>query len=270
MDRKALEQKYLEGTISKAQLGQLRRVALEELIEKITNSSDYEKVKWLNENKSRLNPSKLANAIGYRTTKDTLRQSLKSLILAAEDALLSQGVIISKAKSNTEISQDNEKNLLDFINERLSEEIYEWPINDRNRVYHRVLWAFFLDTPVDEIKAAPSFFSRNKAVKDRLAEIDTYIAKGEVRSLNYEHLSALETMEHTMTSAALSTARQKLKESKEKLAGAEEQLKSCIADNDSLIKINAELESELRVYKTSEEALLGDNVLDDIKLSGAY
>jgi hypothetical protein len=270
MNKQQLIEKFEADKISKAQLGQLRRIVLEELLGKIKEMDYHEATEWLDTKRTKLLRPKLAEEVGYKTVVDTLRQTLKPIIMAAESYLKDNGIITGEAKSNTEIKDDNETGVIDFLNKRLGDKIYEWPTNNRNKVYHRVLWAFYIDTPVAEVNAAPTFFSRNKVVRDKMADIDVLIAQGKVKTLNYEKLSALDDMENNMTSAAISKLSQQLNQTKAKLAITEEKLKKCEIDNKYLILDNEALQRSKEYFERKEAALLGDNVLEDVKLSGAY
>ena len=52
--------------------------------------------------------------------------------------------------------------------------------NNKNRIYHKKIWSFFLDQPIEDIKSAPTFFSKNITVKEKLADIDVMIANNAV------------------------------------------------------------------------------------------
>ncbi len=270
MNKLDLTKKYKADNIGKTELGQLRRIALEEKLEMITSLDAHHIIEWLDTKKSKIQPKKLALAVGYGTTSDTLRQTLKPIVKAAELKLTEAGHIKVEAKSNIEISQENETGLLGFLNERMSEASYNWPVNNRNRLYQRVLWAFYLDMPVAEIKSAPTFFSRNQAIKRIISEIDIQIAKGERKTLNYEAESALEDMETTMTSAAISKLRQQVNEFKRKFSLANEKVKLLETDNKQLILQLAEVQRKLHQLEHAEESLLGSNLMSDIKISGAH
>lgn len=81
MNKQQLIEKHETNKISKAQLGQLRRIVLEELLEDITKMDSHHVAEWLDKKRSKLAPAKLANAVGYGTTTDTLRQSLKPVVI---------------------------------------------------------------------------------------------------------------------------------------------------------------------------------------------
>jgi uncharacterized protein (DUF2164 family) len=86
-----------------------------------------------------------------------LRQSFKSEIVSAEQILRQRNIIINESKTTKQVGDENAKNFLVFIEDRLSNSIYEWPINNKKRLYHKKMWAFYLDQEMKDIKSAPIY-----------------------------------------------------------------------------------------------------------------
>lgn len=263
MDRQQLESQYHAGTIGKLALGKLRRLSLTAVLDDIEKLPDLEiKLAWLDNKLSKIERKKLADAVGFDTKPDTLRQTLKDDVVKCEGRLRDRGLIVNQAKTTKQVGDENAANFLAFIDERLDSSTYQWPINNRKRLYHKKLWSFFLDQPMDEIKSAPKFFSGNNEVREKLASIDMLFADNAVKTLSYAEETALDEMQDTMTSAALSTLRQQLKEVTEKLAAEREARKD-------LESKNHELKLELKQYKARDLAMTGTTV-SSLKIAGAH
>ena len=248
-----LIRKYDNEGLGKQELGKLRRLLLEDLLNNIVNDLDNIK-QWLDKKETKFDTSKLASAIGYDTKPHNIRQSFKGLVKQYEGNL-PEGVLKGSAKTNTEIRNENIAEFAAFLTKRLGEPDYEWPKNLKGFLYRKGIWAYFLDVSPDEVKSLPSFFNNDSSIEDLLSSIDIKIAKGEVKTLNYERESALDEMSETMGSYALSSLRQKLK-----------------AKTEEVIMLREELEStklELEQFKQKERARLspGKNAF---KLGGIH
>jgi len=242
----ALIEKYEQNKISKQDLGSLRRFTLTNLLNSIIVLPPEEAKLWLDSSHSKLSTAKLANAIGYKTKTDNIRQSFKELVLTYEAILKDKSIIISTKKTNIEVGEANEKKFLLFIDSRLNDETYQWPMNNKGALYRRIIWAYYLDTPPEEIKSAPSFFTRNKLVKDKLKDIDIKIVTGDVKSLDYSATSALEDMTDTMTSKAIANLKYELKKAKQEIVALRED--------------NIKFEAQLKEAELKEEALLSNDI----------
>ncbi|MGB0835398.1 MAG: hypothetical protein ACPGR2_12830 [Psychrobium sp.] len=262
MDRQALQSEYDAGTIGKQALGKLRRLKLQDILNSILALPDSDAVSWLDKNKSRIDRSKLAFAVGLRVKPDNLRQSFKAEIEAAEFKLRQLKVIVNEPKTNKQIGDENASRFLEFIEERLANNSYEWPINNKKRLYHKKIWSFFLDQPIEDLKSAPTFFSRNTTVKEKLADIDVSIANKEVKTVCYASETALDEMQETMTSAAISKLRQQIKEVREQLVGEREERKRLESENHAL-------QIELEQYKARDKAMQSSSIVG-LKVAGAH
>lgn len=262
MDRQTLQSEYDAGTIGKQALGKLRRLKLQDILNSILALPDSDAACWLNKKKSRIDRAKLAIAVGLRVKPDNLRQSFKSEIEAAEFKLRQLNVIVNEPRTNKQIGDENVSQFLVFIEERLANNSYEWPVNNKKRLYQKKIWSFFLDHPIEDIKSAPTFFSRNTTVKEKLADIDVLIADNKVKTICYASETALDEMQDTMTSAAISKLRQQIKEVREQLVGEREERKRLESENHNL-KI------ELEQYKARDKAMQSSS-LAELKIAGAH
>jgi len=210
--------KFEEQTISKQELGMLRRAVLSDLLDSIKDLKTEAAIhEWLDAKKSKLNTSKLADSVGYGCKPVNIRQSFKTLVSDCEDELKKAGMITSEAKSNVEKHEEESSQFLAFIQDRLENPDYEWPKNMRGGLYRKAIWAFYLDIPIDEIKYVSDLLTRNIEIKNKLAEIDVLISNNEIKSLDYSSNSAIDEMSETYLSHALSSMRQKLKEKSEEV-----------------------------------------------------
>jgi hypothetical protein len=242
----ALIKKYSQSKISKQELGSLRRFTLTNLLNSLIVLPPKEAKLWLDSSHSKLSTSKLALAIGYKTKTDNIRQSFKELVLTYETILKDKNIIESTKKTNIEISEANERKFLLFIDSRLDDETYQWPMNNKGALYRRIIWAYYLDTPPKEIKSAPSFFTRNKLIKDKLKDIDIKMVTGGVRSLDYSATCVLEEMTDTMESKAITYLKYELKKAKQEVVALRED--------------NIKLEAQLKEVELKDEALLSKDI----------
>jgi hypothetical protein len=261
MDKSVLQSQYESGTIGKQGLGQLRRLTLQNILDEILTLKDEDAKGWLDKGHSKLDRTKLAEAVGYETKSVNLRQSFKEIIEVAEEKLSQRKIIVNEAKTNIEVRDENVINFLAFMNERLANPKYEWPINKNNRLFHRRIWSYFLDQKIEEVKSVPAFF-RSTEVKQLFADIDVKIANNEVNTLSYASEAALDEMLDSMTSAAVSKLSQQLKETKERLASEREEKKSLETENHTL-------KAELERYKARDQSMINSS-LSSIKIAGAH
>jgi hypothetical protein len=247
VNKPLLVEKFKLGTISHFELGKLRKLSLIELLDDlITLDANELKRLWLDKNASKLVTSKIAEAIGYDTKPHNVRQSFKKLVLKYEKVLKERGIIIKEKLTNEEVGQDNAKDFLAFIDERLNDVDYQWPRNEKGGVYRRVLWALYLDIDPADVKGTPSFFSRHSDVARKLIDIDLLLVEDKIKWLDYKSESALEAMSDTMLSRALSKYRVELKQAREELVLLREQ--------------NAELEQKLKFYDARDEAMVRSGI----------
>ena len=262
MDKIQLINLYESGTISKQRLGQLRRISLEHLINKIL-SCDKEAGNWLDSKKSKLCTKKVAIGIGYGTEPVNVRQSFRLDLDTCEKKLQQRGVIITESKTTKEIGDDNVQGFLKFVNTRLESHIYQWPINKKGALYRKAIWAYFLDTPVIDVRSTPEMFSRNEEVKEILSFIDKVIAEGTVKTLDHSAEAALDEVLDNMTSRSISNLRQQLKEVREKYNFEREEKKRLATENH-------DLRNRLSFYEQKDRALLSTNGVHSLKKAGAH
>lgn len=256
LDKQRLIEKFNNGSISHQDLGKLRRSAMTELLDNLlTLDADEVKKVWLDKKASKLSTSMLAKAIGYNTKTHNVRQSYKQLVSHCEEKLKERGIITTNKRTNAEVSEDNTRDFLAFLDERLNNSEYHWPKNDKGGVYRRVLWAMYLETEPDDIQQAPSFFSRDIDVANKLKEIDLLLVEDKVKWLDYKSASALDAMSDTMLSKALSNMRAELKKAREELVLLREQ--------------NAVYEKQLQFYQAKDDALSHSGI-DAFKAGSAH
>jgi hypothetical protein len=246
IDINELFKKYELGVISKKDLGKLRRQKLIGVLDDIIKSSPIQAIKWLDKNRSKISTAKLAKSIGFRTKTDTIRQSFKDLVSQYEDELRENGIITTDKQTNIEVGEANAKAFSTFLRKRLKDRSYYWPKNNKGGIYRRIIWAYFIDVSPEQVESAPSFFTRNKAIKKQLDEIDLMIVNDQVKTLDYSSTSALDEMSDTMLSRALSNIRLELKNARTELFLLREQ--------------NADFEQRLKEYESKEKALLAKGI----------
>lgn len=247
MDIQELIKKYEGDCISKQELGTLRRALLTNILESIKNSENNSEIEvWLDKNRSKLCTRKLAQAVGYDCKPVNIRQSFKTLVTEYEKELRKIGSIEFEAKSNIKKHDDETVKFLAFIQERLDNPDYQWPKNIRGGLYRKAIWAFYLDVPLDEIDYVSSLLTRNKKVKDQLADIDVLIANDKVKTLDFASKSAIDEMSETYLSQALSSTRKKLKDKTEEVVFLRHEV--------------SKLEQRITKYENRTEALQQGNI----------
>ncbi|MCP4587850.1 hypothetical protein [Pseudoalteromonas sp.] len=256
-----LKEKYVTDKVSKPELGAIRRHELSKLLGQIQSLTEDELICWLDKKRTKLNIKKIASAIGYKTEAANIRQSFKSMIVDSEEFLRKKGVL-SQSKDTNKNNVASQPEFMEFLNSRLSNKSYEWPVNNRNRLFHRVIWAFYLDQPIDEVSKAPQFFYTDNNVKKMLAKIDGLITNEEVKTLSYATEAALDEMHDNMTSAKISRLQNQIKTLQEKLISIQE-------ENRELIKERDELKTELNQNKIKEDSLKSGDI-SLIKIAGAH
>jgi hypothetical protein len=262
LDKTQLNDLYEAGTIGKQQLGMLRRIELESLIENIL-SSEQAAAEWLDEKKSKICTNKLATAIGYGIKAVNIRQSFKPELVSCQEKLRQRGVIETDSKTTKETGDSNANEFLLFVRIRLDNTIYQWPINKKGNLYRKAIWAFFLDLPIAEIRTTPEMFSRNDDVKGILSFIDTKIAEGTLKTLDISAEAALDEVLDNMTSRSISTLRQQLKEVREQISFEREEKKRLAAEN-------AGLRKELAYYEQKDKALISGKGVASLKKAGVH
>jgi hypothetical protein len=233
--------KHKHESLSKQELGQLRRILLTELLDKIM--LDVNNInEWLDKKKTKFDKSKLASAVGYETKPHNIRQSFSELVKGYETSLLEAKVLSGNSQTNSEIRKENLTAFTEFLNIRLNEPDYNWPRNAKGFLYRKGIWGYFLNIAPKEVTSIPSFFNDDEALEQLLSSIDVKIAKELVKSISYESQSAIDEMSETMTSFALSSLRQKLKAKSQEVVMLREDLKN--------VKL------ELQQYKYKEKSSL--------------
>ncbi|GAC32305.1 hypothetical protein [Paraglaciecola polaris] len=229
MDTKSkLIKKHDDEGLSKKELGQLRRILLTELLDKILADGNEDKYigEWLDKKKTKIDKAKVAKAVGYDTKPDSIRQSFSELVKGYESKLLKAGILSGDSKTNAQIRKENLTAFTEFLNIRLNEPDYHWPRNVKGYLYRKGIWGYFLDIPPKEVTSMPSFFHNDESLERLLSGIDVKIAKELVKSINYESQSVIDEMSDTMTSHALSSLRQKLKAKTQEVVMLREELKT--------------------------------------------
>ena len=236
-----LAKKFEQGYISKQELGQLRRLALESILNEfeITPNSA---VKVLNTKRTKIDLKKLSTLIGYDIRPVNIRQSFKDMIISAEIALKTASIITTEKDTN-EKRRETAQNFIAFIKTRLDEPTYEWPTNLKGNLYRKAIWAYFLDTPLEEVEYTSPLLTKNTQIAKMLADIDVKIANNEVKKISFSSDSALDEMSETMKSRAISKLRQQLKEMQEKVT----------EEREARLKVEKELEQ----FKQAKKRLLG-------------
>lgn len=202
----------ISGKISKQGLGNLRKIILGEVLNELT-SDDLpikEARKMLDSKLSKIDYNVLASKIGYDCKAVNLRQSFKLDIKEAENKLREKGIIVEDKKSRSEQKDDNIAGFLEFIQARLNDSAYEWPKNLKGGLYRRAIWAFYTNTPLEDIKYAGSILSQDNIIRKTLADIDVKIANNEVKALDFSSLSAIDDMSNTMESKVIAQLRKDL------------------------------------------------------------
>jgi hypothetical protein len=242
MDKEQLVTLYKAGTISRQSLGVLRRAVIQETLESLSQQTSEVIGHVLNKQKSKVDLKKLSELVGYGIKPHNFRQSFMDEISKFQDDLRVNDQIKNADKSQSQQSDDNIAALIKFLNARLSEPDYKWPVNLKGMLFRRAIWAYFIDTPLEEIKYCGSVMSKSE-VQKLLIEIDVKIAKGELQTLDYGTESALDEMSNTMESKAIARLRKELKECQEDLVVERE--------------ARLDLERKLAVHEIKQKRLLG-------------
>lgn len=251
--RLALVEKFEQGTINKQDLGQLRRLTLESVLSDI-ESDPNSAIEVLNTKRTKIDLKKLAALVGYDIKPVNIRQSFKDVVASTEKALITASVIHVE-KDASEQRQETVQNFIAFIETRLGEQMYEWPTNAKGSLYRKAIWAFFLDTAIEEVEYTSPLLSKDADIAKMLADIDVKIANGEVKTIAFTSDSALDEMSDTMKSRAISKLRQQLKETQEKVT----------EEREARLKVEKELEQ----FKQAKKRLLGSTT-DAVKAGSIH
>lgn len=248
MTRDELKEAYANEKISKQQLGQLRRMELNDLLDSLVSNPNLA-TPYINKNGNKLVLKKLAEKVGYDMEAVNISQSFKELVEKAEASLVISSTI--STDTNAVLRKQNIDELKGWLDLRINNANYQWPVNNRNKIYRRVLWAFYLDTPPSEIDK-PGGIMNTKEIQNILSILDVKVVRGELKTLDYAAISALEEMSDTMQSKAISKLTAETKELREKLTMANEEVRN--------------LRHKLKIYRARDDALLHE----DIKGSSIY
>lgn len=241
MDKQQLIEQFEADAINRQSLGVLRRMVIQEIFANLIDQDPEVIASILNKKKTKVDLKKLAKQVGFKIKPHNIRQSFMGEVVKFQDGLRAKGHIAEDDKTRTQESDENTKALIDFIKLRLTEPDYKWPINLRGTLYRRALWAYFIDTPLEEVKYPGSAMSKPE-VKELIAEVDVKIVNEELQTLDYSDNSALDEMSDTMESKAISRLRKELKESQENL----------VAEREARLA----LEKEMKQYKQRQKGLL--------------
>jgi ribonuclease HII len=246
MDKKLLIDSYNKGQIGKRELGLLRRMTLEDLLRGFKNNPKVA-LKVLTKKQNKIDLKKLASLVGFGIEPVNIRQSFKDEIIAAEKKLVEDHIIKTEDKDAKERKAENIEAFIAFIEKRLDSPDYEWPVNQKGALYRKGIWAFFIDTPIEEIDYASPILSKDSIIAKILADIDVKIANKGLKTISFASDSALDEMSDTMRSRAISQLRQQLKEAQEKLT----------EEREARLKI----ERELNQYKQAKKQMTGQGKL---------
>jgi hypothetical protein len=259
-----LESLFKENKLSPQFIGLVRRLLLTDLLAKIEALPPEKIQPWLKG--ERLDRVKLAEAVGFGCIRDSINQSFKKLVADADERLN-----LAPSLSNFHIGLDNVSRFVIFLTDRLSNGSYNWPITDRNKLYHKRLYMNFLDEKdkISLVTSAPSWFYSNDIIIQRLADIDALIAEGKLKTLSYASECALDEMSDSMTSQKVKNLSAQLNEKKIELANERE----AHGKSDKLLREReSELEAvkvELSQYKQREKAIYNQSK-GSIKIAGAH
>lgn len=248
MDLISLEQ--LGDKPSKQTLGKARRHNLELILATIPITSDEDVRELLKGNG--LDKAKLSEKIGLGVKPVNLRQSFRDEIKIAEQGIAERGLTEGADKKT---GNENAKLFISWLDEKLADNEFLWPITHKDTLYRRAIWAMFSEQDFDDVERTPSLFSRDQLVKNKLSTIDLKLAEGELGTQSYASETALDEMQDTMTNRQILSLNQKVKSLTEQLA------------SERLEKGN--LAKELKnLKKVNDELLSGD--LPSIKLAGVH
>ena len=231
MDLISLEQ--LGDKPSKQALGQARRHNLELILATIPVASD-EEVKLLL-NKKGLDKAKLSEKIGLGVKPVNLRQSFKDEIKAAEQGIAERGLIVDADKKK---GSENAKLFIAWLDEKLADKNFLWPITHKKMLYRRAIWALFSEQDYDDVDRTPSLFSRDTDVKKKLSSIDLMLAEGELATQSYASETALDEFQDTMTNRQILSLNQKVKNLTEQLASERLEKENLAKEVNNLKKVN--------------------------------
>jgi hypothetical protein len=242
MTKEQLVLAHQNNTIGKQQLGHLRRMVLTDLLKSLEANPALAQ-SFLKINGNKLDRAKLADKVGFGLKAVNISQSFKELIEETEASLKANEVI--KTDSDAVLRQKSIDCLKEWLNERIMNPAYQWPVNNKNKIYRRVLWAFYLDTDPVEITNIGAIMN-DKDIQTILADLDVKVVRQEVKKLDYAATSALEEMSDTMQSKAISKLTAETKELKEKLTIVNEEVRA--------------LRNQLKVYEARDESLINADI----------
>jgi hypothetical protein len=242
MDKEQLIAQFNDGTISRQSLGILRRKIIQETLEDLLRKNEDVIDDVLNIQKTRVDLKKLSELVGFGIKPHNFRQSFMNEIAKFQDDLKVIGHIKSADKNHPQQRDENTAALIKFLNSRLSNPDYKWPVNLKGMLFRRAIWAYFIDMPLKEVKYCGSIMSKSE-VQKLLIEIDAKIANEELQTLDYAAESALDDMSNTMESKAIARLRRELKQCQEDL----------VAEREARL----DLEKKLAIYEKKQLRLLG-------------
>jgi hypothetical protein len=238
---------------SKQALGKARRHNLELILATIPQASDDEVRLLLN--KKGIDKAKLSEKIGLNIKSVNIRQSFSKEIKTAEKGIAARELITVNDKELSESGNENAKLFIAWLDEKLDNPKFLWPITHKETLYRCAIWALFSEQELDDVERTPSLFSRSKLVKEKLKNIDLKLVKGELATQSYASETALNEMNDSMTNRKILTLAQKVKVLTEQLASER--------------KEKNELSKELEQLKQEKEGLLSGD-LPSVKLSGVH
>jgi len=242
MDKQQLIEQFEAGTINRQSKGVLRRIVIKEIFEDLIEQPLEIIAKILNKKRTKVDLKELAKLVGYEIKDTNIRQSFMNEVRPFQDKLREKGHIKVVEKNRTQEKDENAKALIDFLHARLAEPDYKWPMHLRGNLYRRAIWAYFIDTPLDEVKYPGAPMSQ-KEVTELCALIDVKMVNKELQTIDYSSASATDEMSDTMESKVISRLRKELKESKEQLVEERE--------------TRLDLEKEIEQFKYKKKESLG-------------
>ena len=165
MDKQQLIEQFEAGTINRQSKGVLRRIVIKEIFEDLIEQPLEIIAKILNEKRTKVDLKELAKLVGYEIKDTNIRQSFMNEVRPFQDKLREKGHIKVVEKNRTQEKDDNAKALIDFLHTRLAEPDYKWPMHLRGNLYRRAIWAYFIDTPLDEVKYPGAPMSQKEVIE---------------------------------------------------------------------------------------------------------
>lgn len=159
------------------------------------------------------------------------------------------------SKSSQDKGLENEIRLLSMLDE-MEANGEPFPVNRKGGLFVKALWAKLSGQPIEEIKKAPGWFNERRACKNRLAEIRTKLAQGNLQKSEQpisEKDSALEDLRDSSSNKTVQMMKTRMNSLKEKLDSER-------AEKSKLMKDNKALRDELDRLKQREDMIINGKI----------